>query len=116
MFKWFLSNRSLKYVEIADSSLSWRNSQVLKLFPLHKQHRVKKDLFELVLWMQNNTKNQKEKKIMPGRGRGIVGSEKGRRSKRKEGECVLDCAFCLFVCFFPLTHVEPMKAYFCHGI
>ncbi len=64
---------------------------MLKLFPLHQQHRVKKDLFELVLWMQNNTKNQKEKKIMLGRGRGIVvgvrevvGSEKRRRGRGEE--------------------------------
>ncbi len=57
---------------------------MLKLFPLHQQHRVKKHLFELVLWMQNNTKNQREKNIMPGRGRGVVGSEKGRRGRGEE--------------------------------
>ncbi len=38
----YCNNRSLKYLEITDSSLSWRNSQVLKLFPLHQQHRVKR--------------------------------------------------------------------------
>ncbi len=56
---------------------------MLKLFPLHQQ-QSKKDLFELVLWMQNNTKNQKENKMMPGRGRGIVGSEKERRGRGEE--------------------------------
>ncbi len=42
----------------------------MKLFPLHQQ-QSKKYLFELVLWMQNNTESDREKK-MPGRGRGIV--------------------------------------------
>jgi len=43
-----ISNRSLKYVEMADSSLSWRNSQVLKLFLLHHQQQSENDVFELV--------------------------------------------------------------------
>ncbi len=42
---------------------------MLKLFPLHQQ--------QLVLWMQNNTNNQKENKMMPGRGRGIVVGGRG---------------------------------------
>ncbi len=29
---------------------------------------------------------------------------------------MLDCAFVYVCLFFPLTQVEPMKAYFCHGI
>ncbi len=49
---------------------------------------------------------------MPGRGRGIVGEEVGERS---ENVCwTVHFYVCLFVCFSP--HVEPMKAYFCHGI
>ncbi len=86
---------------------------MLKLFPLHQQ-QSKQDLFELVLWMQNNTKNQREKKIMPRRGkgivvggRGVVGSEKGRRGRRGVRMCVGLCIF-MFVCFFPL-HMWNLK-------
>ncbi len=50
-------------------------------------------------------KESEREKIMPGRGRvivvegrGVVGSEKGRRGRGEEWECVLDCAFlCLYV-------------------
>ncbi len=38
------------------------NSQMLKLFPLHQQQQSEKDLFEMVLWMQNNTELEREKK------------------------------------------------------
>ncbi len=43
---------------------------------------------------------------------GVVGSEK----EEEEWEYVLDCIY-MFVCVFvfPLTHVEPMKACFCHA-
>ncbi len=55
-------------------------------------------------------KESEREQIMPGRERGIVvegrvvGSEKERRGRGEEWECVLDCIFyvCLFVCFFPL--------------
>ncbi len=42
--------------------------QVLILFPLHQQHRVKNTLFELVLCMQNNTELEREKKLCLGEG------------------------------------------------
>ncbi len=49
-------------------------------------------------------------------GRGVVGSEKGRRGKRK---VLHDLCTFIFVCLFvfpPLTHAEPMKEYFKYGI
>ncbi len=53
---------------------------MLKLFPLHQQHRIKNTSLNWFVDAEQH-KNQKENKMMPGRGRGIVGSEKGRRGR-----------------------------------
>ncbi len=104
----------LKYLEIADFSLSWRNSPVLKLFLLHQQHhRVQKTSLNGFSGCRT-TQNQREREreIMSGRGR--VGSEEGRGVRMCDGW--MDCAFLCLFGYPHRTHVKPMKAYFCHGI
>ncbi len=63
---------------------------MLKLFPLHQQHRVKKTSLNCFVDAEQHKESEREK-IMPGRergivvgGRGVVRSEKGRRGRGEE--------------------------------
>ncbi len=57
---------------------------MLKLFPLYQQHRVKKTSLNWFVDAEEHKESERERKIMPGRGRGIAGSEKGRRGREEE--------------------------------
>ncbi len=70
---------------------------MLKLFPLHQQHRVKNTSLNWFCGCRTTQRIRERNNI----GRGIVGSEKGEEEgERSENMCWTVLFYvCLFVCF-----------------